>query len=154
MIIYLCLFALVLAVKANELGYYQNYDPTTLLPVKSTYEMFSAKIPDDCPPCFNCMLPGFECLHFANCSEYDGKCNCPPGFGGDDCKQPGKIPLFCYVFHAPNDFLYFQCAVLYLTDVIDHLEKTITVIVLKVGKVLIVMVSTLRKENNTSSLSH
>ncbi|ORY93038.1 hypothetical protein BCR43DRAFT_552310 [Syncephalastrum racemosum] len=42
----------------------------------------------DCPPCFNCMLPGFECLHFANCSEYNGKCNCPPGFGGDDCKQP------------------------------------------------------------------
>ncbi|KAI8347182.1 hypothetical protein EDC96DRAFT_427732, partial [Choanephora cucurbitarum] len=34
------------------------------------------------------MLPGFECLHFANCSEYDGKCNCPPGFGGDSCKQP------------------------------------------------------------------
>jgi hypothetical protein len=44
----------------------------------------------ECPPCFNCMLPGFECLHFANCSEYDGKCNCPPGFGGNDCKQPRK----------------------------------------------------------------
>ncbi|GAA5807746.1 hypothetical protein MFLAVUS_001122 [Mucor flavus] len=40
------------------------------------------------------MLPGFECLHFANCSEYDGKCNCPSGFGGDDCKQPlcGALP--------------------------------------------------------------
>ncbi|CAO3632026.1 unnamed protein product [Cunninghamella blakesleeana] len=42
----------------------------------------------ECPPCFNCMLPGFECLHFANCSDYNGKCNCPPGFGGDDCRQP------------------------------------------------------------------
>ncbi|KAH8553328.1 ABC transporter [Umbelopsis sp. PMI_123] len=42
----------------------------------------------DCPPCFNCMLPAFECKHFANCSEYDGKCKCPPGFGGDDCKEP------------------------------------------------------------------
>ncbi|KAI9492170.1 half-sized ABC transporter [Zychaea mexicana] len=42
----------------------------------------------ECPQCFNCLLPGFECLHFANCSEYNGKCNCPPGFGGDDCKQP------------------------------------------------------------------
>ncbi|ORZ12015.1 hypothetical protein BCR42DRAFT_332368 [Absidia repens] len=42
----------------------------------------------ECPACFNCMLPGFECLHFANCSDYNGKCNCPPGFGGDDCKQP------------------------------------------------------------------
>jgi hypothetical protein len=47
----------------------------------------------ECPPCFNCMLPGFECLHFANCSEYDGKCNCPPGFGGNDCKQPCKCLL-------------------------------------------------------------
>lgn len=44
----------------------------------------------ECPACFNCMLPGFECLHFANCSDYNGKCNCPPGFGGDDCKQPRK----------------------------------------------------------------
>ncbi|KAI8061824.1 uncharacterized protein B0P05DRAFT_477485, partial [Gilbertella persicaria] len=42
----------------------------------------------ECPPCFNCLLPGFECLHFANCSEYDGKCQCPIGFTGDDCKQP------------------------------------------------------------------
>ncbi|KAI8147379.1 hypothetical protein BJV82DRAFT_595272 [Fennellomyces sp. T-0311] len=42
----------------------------------------------ECPQCFNCLLPGFECLHFANCSEYNGKCNCPPGFGGDDCRQP------------------------------------------------------------------
>ncbi|KAG1113620.1 hypothetical protein G6F42_014414 [Rhizopus arrhizus] len=56
--------------------------------------MFAASDDKDCPPCFNCLLPGFECLHFANCSEYDGKCNCPPGFGGDDCKQPlcGALP--------------------------------------------------------------
>ncbi|KAI7861733.1 hypothetical protein BDF14DRAFT_1864871 [Spinellus fusiger] len=45
-------------------------------------------IPDHCPPCFNCLLPGFDCLHFANCTDYNGKCNCPPGFGGDDCRQP------------------------------------------------------------------
>ncbi|GAN09893.1 conserved hypothetical protein [Mucor ambiguus] len=43
---------------------------------------------EECPPCFNCMLPGFECLQFANCTDYDGKCKCPSGFGGDDCKQP------------------------------------------------------------------
>ncbi|KAI7883212.1 transporter, ABC superfamily [Lichtheimia hyalospora FSU 10163] len=41
-----------------------------------------------CPPCFNCLLPGFDCLHFANCSESTGKCSCPAGFGGDDCRQP------------------------------------------------------------------
>jgi hypothetical protein len=53
----------------------------------------------ECPPCFNCMLPGFECLHFANCSEYDGKCNCPPGFGGNDCKQPRKSRSRLLQFH-------------------------------------------------------
>ncbi|KAI9270313.1 hypothetical protein EDC94DRAFT_512884 [Helicostylum pulchrum] len=79
----LSLFILVFTiVKANE----YSYSPT----IKSTFDIFDA----NCPPCFNCMLPGFECLHFANCSEYDGKCNCPSGFGGDDCKQPlcGALP--------------------------------------------------------------
>jgi hypothetical protein len=60
---------------------------------------------DECPPCFNCMLPGFECLHFANCSEYDGKCNCPPGFGGNDCKQPCKF-FITLVKKTKNIFLY------------------------------------------------
>lgn len=83
--ILLYLFVLVLTVKASE----YEYNPTLLpLDIKSTFDIFKS---DDCPPCFNCMLPGFECLHFANCSEYDGKCNCPPGFGGDDCKQPCKL---------------------------------------------------------------
>lgn len=44
----------------------------------------------DCPQCFNCMLPGFECLHFANCS-HSGQCQCPPGFGGDDCREPRNV---------------------------------------------------------------
>jgi len=37
--------------------------------------------------CFNCNAGG-ECLHFGNCSEYTGLCECPPGFGGANCKQP------------------------------------------------------------------
>lgn len=44
--------------------------------------------PKDCPPCFNCQLPAFKCAQFANCSDYDGRCKCPPGFGGDDCLKP------------------------------------------------------------------
>jgi hypothetical protein len=65
--------------------------------MKSTLDIFSDK-DKDCPPCFNCMLPGFECLHFANCSEYDGKCNCPSGFGGNDCKQPCNVS-FAVIMH-------------------------------------------------------
>lgn len=84
----LSLFILVFTiVKANE----YSYSPI----IKSTFDIFDA----NCPPCFNCMLPGFECLHFANCSEYDGKCNCPSGFGGDDCKQPCKVKTFSNSFY-------------------------------------------------------
>lgn len=76
--IFLLFYIVKPSVKANDL---------TLIPtLKSTLGIFNDT--NECPPCFNCMLPGFECLHFANCSEYDGKCNCPPGFGGDDCRQP------------------------------------------------------------------
>ncbi|KAK9712006.1 FAD-dependent urate hydroxylase [Basidiobolus ranarum] len=43
---------------------------------------------DQCPPCFNCMLPSDTCSQFAECNEYNGRCNCPDGFGGDDCSKP------------------------------------------------------------------
>ncbi|KAK9477401.1 hypothetical protein V1514DRAFT_309256 [Lipomyces japonicus] len=44
--------------------------------------------------CFNCLLPSYECLQFADCRQYDGHCDCPPGFGGDDCRAPlcGSLP--------------------------------------------------------------
>lgn len=41
-----------------------------------------------CPPCFNCMLPIFECKQFSRCNEFNGRCECIEGFGGDDCSQP------------------------------------------------------------------
>ncbi|KAI0976907.1 hypothetical protein F4678DRAFT_128699 [Xylaria arbuscula] len=44
--------------------------------------------PDNCPPCFNCLLPAHECGQFADCNTYSGQCDCPAGFGGDDCLQP------------------------------------------------------------------
>ncbi|KAL7316048.1 FAD-dependent urate hydroxylase [Mucor circinelloides] len=89
----LCIVQITRAYEYNPLLENYNLVPSTP-PLKSTYDMFAASDDKDCPPCFNCLLPGFECLHFANCSEYDGKCNCPPGFGGDDCKQPlcGALP--------------------------------------------------------------
>ena len=43
---------------------------------------------DKCPPCFNCMLPLFECKQFSTCNEFSGRCDCIDGFGGDDCSVP------------------------------------------------------------------
>ncbi|EEH20574.2 hypothetical protein PABG_02805 [Paracoccidioides brasiliensis Pb03] len=50
--------------------------------------------PKDCPPCFNCELEAFQCHQFAACNKYNGKCECPAGFGGDDCTVPlcGSLP--------------------------------------------------------------
>ena len=46
------------------------------------------KRPDNCPPCFNCLLPAFNCGNGGECNPYDGQCRCPPGFGGEDCTTP------------------------------------------------------------------
>jgi hypothetical protein len=47
---------------------------------------------------FNCMLPAFSCRQFATCNEFTGRCECPEGFGGDDCAEPGKdINTMCIV---------------------------------------------------------
>ncbi|UNI23697.1 FAD-dependent urate hydroxylase [Purpureocillium takamizusanense] len=60
----------------------------------STADMLRAQLalmddrPDDCPPCFNCLLPAHTCAQYADCNEYNGKCHCPDGFGGDDCLEP------------------------------------------------------------------
>ncbi|KAJ1915964.1 (ABC) transporter [Tieghemiomyces parasiticus] len=54
-------------------------------------EMAAAAAADkdkDCPPCFNCLLPAYKCTNYGNCSEYSGRCECPAGFGGDDCAEP------------------------------------------------------------------
>lgn len=50
--------------------------------------------PDGCPPCFNCNLEDFKCKQFADCSKANGRCNCGPGFGGEDCSEPlcGALP--------------------------------------------------------------
>ncbi|RDL38807.1 uncharacterized protein BP5553_03147 [Venustampulla echinocandica] len=44
--------------------------------------------PDNCPPCFNCLLPAFDCGQYSDCNQFNGKCACPPGYGGDDCLAP------------------------------------------------------------------
>ncbi|KAI1621483.1 ATP-binding cassette, subfamily G, member 2 [Exophiala viscosa] len=49
------------------------------------------QLADGCPPCprcFDCHYDEFKCMQYANCSNTNGKCVCPPGFGGDDCAEP------------------------------------------------------------------
>ncbi|KAH6663279.1 ATP-binding cassette sub-family G member 2 [Plectosphaerella plurivora] len=43
---------------------------------------------DECPPCFNCLIPAHKCTQYGDCNQNTGKCDCPEGFGGDDCLQP------------------------------------------------------------------
>ncbi|OBA21663.1 hypothetical protein METBIDRAFT_32142 [Metschnikowia bicuspidata var. bicuspidata NRRL YB-4993] len=43
---------------------------------------------DDCPPCFNCNLPNFECTQFSQCNTFTGMCECRDGYGGMDCSVP------------------------------------------------------------------
>lgn len=43
---------------------------------------------ETCPPCFNCMLPIFECKQYSECNSNTGRCECIPGFAGDDCSIP------------------------------------------------------------------
>jgi ABC-type multidrug transport system ATPase subunit len=54
------------------------------------YDLFGDR-PDGCPPCprcFDCHYDEFTCLQYGNCSSANGKCACPPGFGGEDCAEP------------------------------------------------------------------
>jgi hypothetical protein len=54
---------------------------------------------------FNCLLPAFECLNFAVCDEFNGKCTCPAGFGGDDCLEPRTRPNIPFLICAVCDSL-------------------------------------------------
>ena len=51
---------------------------------------------DDCS-CFNCLLPKYKCTHFANCSSFSGRCECPDGFGGDDCLDTCLYTSICVI---------------------------------------------------------
>ncbi|KAI5454303.1 FAD-dependent urate hydroxylase [Naganishia albida] len=53
-----------------------------------SYSLTRPEDDDKCPPCFNCMLPAFNCAQFGECSPSDGQCKCPDGWGGQDCLTP------------------------------------------------------------------
>lgn len=65
--------------------------------------------PPNCPPCFNCQLEAFQCQQFGACNKYNGKCSCPPGFGGDDCSEPVCDSLADGQNRSPRQGQYCDC---------------------------------------------
>lgn len=68
-------------------AYSSDNSPSNMINDLAT-QAFQLERPDQCPPCFNCLLPAFQCKQFAKCNEFNGGCLCPPGFGGNDCLEP------------------------------------------------------------------
>ncbi|KAG8859017.1 hypothetical protein FRC20_011911 [Serendipita sp. 405] len=62
---------------------------TASLNKSAVYSLSSSLIPkEECPPCFNCLLPAYKCGNYGTCNEYDGQCRCPEGWSGNDCLIP------------------------------------------------------------------
>lgn len=49
---------------------------------------YDGKDDDECPPCFNCNLPNFDCTQYSQCNAFTGMCECRDGYGGMDCSEP------------------------------------------------------------------
>ncbi|RKF55960.1 ABC transporter G family member [Erysiphe neolycopersici] len=78
----LAVFAALLSCSVAEHSNYSSIDM-----IQAQLALMSGR-PDNCPPCFNCLLPVFSCAQYSECNQYNGKCSCPSGFGGDDCLSP------------------------------------------------------------------
>ena len=63
----------------------------------------------ECPRCFNCQYDEFGCTQYAECNKYNGKCSCPPGFGGDDCANPVCGSLAKGKNRLPREDKYCEC---------------------------------------------
>ncbi|CED84267.1 Transporter, ABC superfamily (Breast cancer resistance protein) [Phaffia rhodozyma] len=50
--------------------------------------LYLPPVKDEPCECFNCLLPKFNCGQYGQCNEFDGQCECPPGWGGLDCLTP------------------------------------------------------------------
>ena len=85
----------------------QNYSQSTLFP--TDFSLMEDR-PSDCPPCFNCQLDAFQCQQFSACNKYNGKCSCPPGFGGEDCSKPVCGSLADGNNRAPRKGAYCDCS--------------------------------------------
>ncbi|WWC67467.1 uncharacterized protein I206_101375 [Kwoniella pini CBS 10737] len=70
----------LMSLRGGEVGFSQIQYNSSLLPPN--------RRPPNCPPCFNCQLPAFQCGNAGECNNLDGQCRCEPGFGGQDCLTP------------------------------------------------------------------
>ncbi|KAJ6262287.1 hypothetical protein Dda_3094 [Drechslerella dactyloides] len=74
---------LVTGAEAREAGSSSNVNITGQ---DQSYFQLGRKPKD--PSCFDCHLPVYQCKQFAPCNSYNARCDCPAGFGGDDCGEP------------------------------------------------------------------
>ena len=102
----LVLALLLSAIHSRPVSASQNYSHADLLSSKISLQ---DERPPECPPCFNCQLEAFQCQRFAACNKYNGKCSCPPGFGGDDCSEPVCGSLADGPNRAPRKDQYCKC---------------------------------------------
>jgi hypothetical protein len=89
----LIVFSILIAVASCGQAYEKSRVPATSPNPSKVMQQWLRRAKEgdgECPPCFNCMLPGYPCLHFSKCDEFTGRCSCPAGFGGEDCSQPGN----------------------------------------------------------------
>ncbi|KAK8237745.1 ATP-binding cassette sub-family G member 2 [Phyllosticta capitalensis] len=86
---------------------FRNQSSADLL--QDPFAIYRDDRPDGCPPCFNCNLDDFQCHQFASCSKSNGKCVCPPGFGGEDCSEPVCGSLADGGNRAPRTDKYCNC---------------------------------------------
>lgn len=88
---------------------YRNYSRSDLL--QTSFSLADDR-PDgcpECPKCFDCQYPDFTCTQYADCNKNNGKCSCPPGFGGDDCSEPLCGSLADGKDRAPRKDKYCNC---------------------------------------------
>ena len=77
--------ALPLLLLAWTSAAYRNYSSKEFLP--PSFSLIDDR-PEGCPPCFDCNSKKFECKQFGSCHSSDGRCECPAGFGKEDCSEP------------------------------------------------------------------
>lgn len=107
------LVATSLLISLWRVAAYQNYSKANLLQTDFSVLEDRPEGCPKCPSCFNCNsgLDTDKCTQYAKCNRNNGKCSCPPGFGGDDCSEPlcGSLALGKEREPRENDHMTCEC---------------------------------------------